>query len=375
MTMGTSKSMIQASDASDASAPAPEHATAEPAPEHATAEQAPEHATAEPAPEHATAEHATAEPAPEHATVRDETPSMKNRVLVHEKTSEFLDAQLKAAVISVRQNMMLNTLVRAGFYLVAVALLALLVYLLWSEHAFMNLRQDSAGEIAASAVSTGFPFLLTLLSVGVCVGLALLIQTRSGSEFVRSLDQVSRLRREGTAANTRSLALTQILEETLANARQAFAMQLWISRVLFLVGISLVFAFIISLFGNNPWVSGSSIVTSILALGASALLNPQRQIGSDLAIVTQLEAILGGYIRQASMLEEHLYEIMESYAEAGHPEDANPLILGGVDRLAGILKNAVKNIDGQIYGAHRISDREAWLWRQVAEGDQEKSPQ
>ena len=234
--------------------------------------------------------------------------------------------------------------------------------MIWSRQADLSFVEDVS---ALTVFATSFPFIVAFLSTAMCVSLALLIQGRSGTHFSKSLDQVSRLRREGSSANSRSMALTQILEETLANARQAFAMQLWISRVLFVVGIVLVFTFILSLLGNNPLVSGGSIGTAVLALGAAALFNPQRQIGSDLANVTQLEAILGGYIRQASLLEEHLYQVMEAHADSGHPEEASEEIMNGVDRLGRVLNAAVKSIDNQVHRADRVSDREAWLLRMV----------
>lgn len=301
------------------------------------------------------------------------TPSMKSREHVHEKASEFLDHQLNAAVISMRQNMRINTMVRAWFYLLAVALLALVVYIIWRQQEFFLFIGPGEAAVQDGMIAMALPLLAIVLIAAVCVALALLIQNRGVSEFAKSLDQVSRLRREGTAANSRSLALTQILEETLSNARQAFSMQLWISRVLFVVGIVLVFTFIVSLIGNDPWVSGGAVVTSILALAGSALLNPQRQIGADLANVTQLEAILGGYIRQASMLEEHIYQVMETSSEAGTPWSANSLVLSGVDRLSSVLKSAVKAIDDQIHASDRVSGREVWLWRQVASSNGDSS--
>jgi hypothetical protein len=287
------------------------------------------------------------------------------RKQVNEKASEFLDQQVKAAVASLRLNLAMNTWARFGFYLAAITFLALLIWVIYVRFDQMFVVKEGASLSANLAAS--LPLLILLLCTGVCVGLAILIQNRNGSEFSKALDQVSRLRREGSAATSRSLALTQILEETLANARQAFSMQLWISRVLFMLGVGLILSFIVSLFGNNPWVSGGSVVTSILAFGASALLNPQRQISADLANVTQLEAILGGYVRQASMLEEHIYQIMETSQDAGTPGSAHQFVKEGVSQLTGILQNAVKSIDNQIHSTSRVSDREAWLWRQVTE--------
>jgi hypothetical protein len=278
---------------------------------------------------------------------------------------------MNTAVREMATRARMNTLAQGYFYLVACGLLAMVVFMIWQRQADLRFIEDVT---AASIFTATFPFIVTFLGLALGVSLALLIQGRSGRHFNSSLEQISRLRREGSLANSRSMALTQILEETLANARQAFAMQLWISRVLFVVGIVLVFGFILSLFGSNPLVSGGSIATAVLALGAAALFNPQRQIGSDLANVTQLEAILGGYIRQASLLEEHLYQVMEAHADSGHPETAHDVIVSGVERLTKVLQIAVKSIDNQVHGADRISDREAWLLRKVT-GEPEEKPQ
>jgi hypothetical protein len=300
-------------------------------------------------------------PVDEHAA--DAGEFLAHRKRISDKADRYLERQMDTAVREMGMRARTNTLVQGYFYLVAVGLLAMVVYMVWAKQADLRFSSDVS---ALSVFRASFPFIVVFLSTALCVSLALLIQGRSGTHFNTSLDQISRLRREGTSANSRSMALTQILEETLANARQAFAMQLWISRVLFVVGIFLVFGFILSLFGNNPLVSGGSIATAVLALGAAALFNPQRQIGSDLANVTQLEAILGGYIRQASLLEEHLYQVMEAHADSGHPEEASDVIMTGVDRLGKVLNAAVKGIDNQVHGADRISDREAWLIRMIS---------
>jgi hypothetical protein len=302
-------------------------------------------------------------PAKTGTTAKDHPlPSMESRKRLTERTDRFLEEQMRAALRAMNTRIQMNTAIQAYFYAVAVAALGLVLFMLYNE-------VRPLGDLSAiSIVSTTFPFLVAFTSTMLCVALALLIQGRSSAHFNNSLEQVSRMRREGTTSNTRAMALTQILEETLANARQAFSMQLWISRVLFIVGIVLVFAFVLSLFGNNPWVSTGSIVTSILALAAAALFNPQRQIGSDLANVTQLEAILGGYIRQATMLEEHIHQVMEACAERGRPDEANESVLAGVDRLSKVLATAVKSIDNQVHGADRMTDRETWLLRRLAEG-------
>jgi hypothetical protein len=62
------------------------------------------------------------------------------------------------------------------------------------------------------------------------VSLAVTIQSRNVRDFSTSLDQVSRLRREGITTDKRSRALSQVLEETLVKTTQVLGIQPWISR-------------------------------------------------------------------------------------------------------------------------------------------------
>ena len=144
-------------------------------------------------------------------------------------------------------------------------------------------------------------------------------------------------------------------------------MQLWISRALFLVGIILFIGFLLALAFNseNRALTGTSIASSIIAFAGAAFFNPEQRIGANLANVTKLEAILGGYTRQASVLEEYLFRTMEHYEESGQPESANRMVLEGVDRLSQVLDMAVKSITDQVESKQQDSPRERWLWDQL----------
>jgi hypothetical protein len=96
------------------------------------------------------------------------------------------------------------------------------------------------------------------------------IQSRNVRDFSTSLDQVSRLRREGITTDKRSRALSQVLEETLVKTTQVLGIQPWISRA------------------------------------------PARPF--------KAEAILGGSVRQASVLDERLYKMVEHGEEIGRPQ-------------------------------------------------------
>jgi hypothetical protein len=290
------------------------------------------------------------------------------------QANKSLEDQMKVALISLRLNAGINTTARVLFYLIATGLLCLVGWMLYrSFDRFVYVMLDVIGRPGAAEqqVSTFLQTLLALslplayatIAAGLCIGAAMAIQYRGVKEFVRSLEQVSRLRREG--ADSRTRGLTQILEETLANARQAFSLQLWISRALFLVGISLLVAFFVSLALGDTVMSGSSGIGSLAAFVAAAIFNPQKQIGSDLANVTQLEAILGGYIRQASVLEEHLYQVMEQARYAGMPERATQTVKDGVRELTTVLSAAVDSIQDKVEAGDQMSAREQYLFKEL----------
>jgi hypothetical protein len=276
---------------------------------------------------------------------------------------------LAEALSSLKMNTKINTVARAFFYLIAVASLAAAVYFVFTRFdSFVNLIQGSANAVDNAElwrlIAIGVPVLLASLNVLVCVSVAILIQNRSNTEYSRSIAQASRLMRESPLVPGRSLALTQILEETLANAKQAFKIQLWISKLLFAAGVLLLFVFVGSLFFSSALASGGAAVTSLLAFVAAALLNPQRQIRTDLATVTQLAAILAGYTRQAAIIEEHLYGIMSDKPET--PEEIDSNVYLGVEKLDLVLRSAMRSISEHVEGPDKTSPREVWLWQQLA---------
>jgi len=264
---------------------------------------------------------------------------------------------------------------RSGFLLLALVPLAVVCYFVfvrYNESIYSLLFAADVGEtgswteIQQTLVALAAPVVIALLISGVCVALAMLLQRRARQEFAASMASFSRMAREGRLVDPRSRGLTQILEETLANARQAFSMQLWISRTLFIVGIVMVFCFMATLIAGNSYAIGGTILSALLAFTGAALLNPQRQIANDLANVTQLEAILGGYVRQAAVLEDHLYRLMEDPRMTVEGKDK--LITDGVQQLNASLSSAVQAIDDHVEaGDRKMSPTERWLLNQLAE--------
>jgi hypothetical protein len=114
-------------------------------------------------------------------------------------------------------------------------------------------------------------------------------------------------------------------------------------------------------------VTGGTGIGSLAAFVAAALFNPQKQIGSDLANVTQLEAILGGYIRQASVIEEHIYQVMEHCRYAHMPEKATEAVMKGVAELGAVLNWAVDSIQDKVEAGDQMSAREQYLFKELFE--------
>jgi len=279
--------------------------------------------------------------------------------------ADVLVGQQDAAVASLKRNLALTTAMRAVFYLLSALILLVVIYYIairFDELVDVLLRDRGSTETVL-AVST--PVVIGLVAAIICAGLALLVQERGNAEFRRALEAMGRLAREGSAVDSRSRALTQILEETLVNARQAFTLQLWISRVLFGTGIVLLFTFVVSLFIGNALFTGGAAGSAVLSFAAAALFNPQRQIGSDLANVTQLEAILGGYTRQAALIEEHVYDVMVNCRDQMAAHDASPTVWAGIDRLSSVLQGAVRAIDEHVQAKDPVTPREEWLMQQL----------
>lgn len=293
---------------------------------------------------------------------------------LREGTTKVLVRQLDAAIMSMRRNLAITTAARAVFYVLAAGLIVIVGYFVAIRFdGFVSAVLDARGNpdgryFWKTLLAIGTPVLIGLVSAGICVALALLIQNRGNTELQRALDHISRMAREGSVAESRSRALTQILEETLLNARQAFTLQLWISRVLFGVGIILLFTFIGSLFVDNTVFTGGAVLSSVLSFAAAALFNPQRQIGSDLANITQLEAILGGYTRQAALIEDYVVDVISECRDRQRPGEARGTVWEGVEHLTSVLRSAVRAIDDHVQAEDSVSSRERWLMDRLVGG-------
>jgi hypothetical protein len=83
---------------------------------------------------------------------------------------------------------------------------------------------------------------------------------------------------------------------------------------------------------------------------------------------------LGGYTRQATVLEEHLYKIMEHYEDLGRPEIANDIVVDGVGKLSDVLEKTVKSIRDNVESKEQESPRERWLWDALVKAQNSERP-
>jgi hypothetical protein len=105
-----------------------------------------------------------------------------------------------------------------------------------------------------------------------------------------------------------------ILEETLKNANKAFGLQLWVSRTLFVVGLGLL-ATAVSNAVISSGVNQLNVTLgagSLLSIFASAVLTTEKKIGSHLVNITQVETVVMSYTREVSLLEEFVYQVLDS---------------------------------------------------------------
>jgi hypothetical protein len=147
------------------------------------------------------------------------------------------------------------------------------------------------------------PVALFGLLAGLAAATAWTLHARGQDEMSRTLDVLTRLKREGEVAVS-ARGLMYAFEEKLQNARRAFTLLLWLGRTLFVICIGLFAAAVV-----NAMVKGADVVT--VAFGASSVAGSllavtkgvPRNVKEHLADVIQVQTIVTGCDRQISLLE------------------------------------------------------------------------
>jgi hypothetical protein len=200
--------------------------------------------------------------------------------------------------------------------------------------------------LAERLAAVSWPILLIFGLAVTCLALGLQIQRRGAEVFESTAGTIGRVRRQAPLGIARSPDPNHALEDTARGARQALTWSLWVSRTLFIVGLAL---FIIgaggAVFGGHiDALVATLCVSSVASIASAALTSPRRGMVASLVRLTQLQAVLAGYSREASIIEEHLYQVMEHYREIRDPAGARDEVGRGVAQIASLLAGAAESI-------------------------------
>ena len=245
------------------------------------------------------------------------------------------------------RNAIADYVVRVGLYLTAGAILVRL-FLYLDSHAdpmareLLDKRAPDSWWYTAGAVT--WPVLTLLFLAAVCVALGLFVHTRSARDFETGQEGISRLRRDGTGV-PRARALTQMIEENVANLRRAFTLQLWLSRTLFVFALALLAAFLANalLQQSLTLVTGLFGISALASIIGAAITRPGSVVGTHLADLTQLQLVTTTAMRQIGLLEEHAYQLLEASRE--DPGPARSVVSETVTQMVSILNNALSKIE------------------------------
>lgn len=209
----------------------------------------------------------------------------------------------------------------------------------WTTTAGVAADGATLGE---RVIAFGVPLLgLVALAAIAALG-ALAVHHRGIEETSRTLETLSRMRREEQVAVT-ARGLVVAFEEKLANARRAFTVLLWLGRTLFIVCLVLLAAAICNLI-----LSGADLVT--VSFGASSVIgalfavirgvpdNVRRQLSDTI----RLQTIITGCDRQISLLETTAFKALGN--EKLEPEDAYKFVLDVQRRIDKVVAGAVAQI-------------------------------
>jgi hypothetical protein len=203
---------------------------------------------------------------------------------------------------------------------------------------------DANGDLigADRLLALSMPVVLFVLFAALAGAAAWILHARGQDEVTRTVDAVSRLKREGEAGvSARGLVFAS--EEKLGHARRAFGLLLWLGRTLFVVCLGL-FATAVA----NAIVAGVDLLTVVLGAGslAGSLLAVASGIPAtvrrNLADVVQVQSIVTGCDRQINLLESNA---LAGLKDAGYgPDETHRLVLDVQERMDAVVRSAVELI-------------------------------
>ena len=210
---------------------------------------------------------------------------------------------------------------------------------------------DAGGLIGQRLLVLCVPVLLFGLLAGLAAAAAWTVHARGQDEMTRTLDVLTRLKREGeVAVSARGLMFA--FEEKLQNARRAFTLLLWLGRMLFVVCIGLFAAAVV-----NAMVNGQDVVT--VGFGATSVAGSllavtkgvPRNVKEHLADVIQVQTIVTGCDRQISLLESDALAALNN-SHFGVME-THQIVIDVQQHMSGVVKDAVDMVGSCVDPAAR----------------------
>lgn len=249
-----------------------------------------------------------------------------------------------------RANTALNLAVRVLlglFGLVSCALALRYIAVRGDEMVEILSRPTDAGDgVGKRLLVLCMPVLLFGLLAGLAAAAAWTMHARGQDETTRTLDMLSRLKREGEVAVS-ARGLMYAFEEKLQNARRALNLLLWLGRTLFLICIGLFAAAVI-----NAMAKGADLVTVTFGVAsvAGSLLavanGVPRKVKEHLADVIQVQTIVTGCDRQISLLESDALAALNN-SQCG-VADTHHIVLEVQERMSTVVAVAIKQIEDYV---------------------------
>lgn len=205
---------------------------------------------------------------------------------------------------------------------------------------------DSGDRVGKRLLVLCMPVLLFGLLAGLAAAAAWTMHARGQDETTRTLDMLSRLKREGEVAVS-ARGLMYAFEEKLQNARRALNLLLWLGRTLFLICIGLFAAAVI-----NAMAKGADLVTvtfGVTSVAGSLLAvanGVPRKVKEHLADVIQVQTIVTGCDRQISLLESDALAALNN-SQCG-VADTHHIVLEVQERMSTVVAVALKQIEDYV---------------------------
>lgn len=210
----------------------------------------------------------------------------------------------------------------------------------------LSKSNDSGDRVGKRLLVLCMPVLLFGLLAGLAAAAAWTMHARGQDETTRTLDMLSRLKREGEVAVS-ARGLMYAFEEKLQNARRALNLLLWLGRTLFLICIGLFAAAVI-----NAMAKGADLVTVTFGVAsvAGSLLavakDVPRKVKEHLADVIQVQTIVTGCDRQISLLESDALAALNN-SQCG-VADTHHIVIEVQERMSTVVALAVKQIEDYV---------------------------